>query len=100
MSDTACADLKQKKIDELINNTIYSVIINKKNITNSQTKLEYTEFFNNLKNKIKLQIQNLETILKYLEEIKLTSNNTTAIENDINKIKKLRNNFYKKYSIL
>lgn len=100
MSDTAWSDLKQKKINELINNTIYSVIINKKNITNSQTKLEYTEFFNNLKNKIKLQIQNLETILKYLEEIKLTSNNTTAIENDINKIKKLRNNFYKNYSIL
>jgi len=100
MSETAYADLKQKKINELINNTINLVIINKESVTNNQTKLEYAEFLNSLKNKIQSQIQNLEIILKYLEEIKLTSNNTTIIENDISKIKKLKSNLNKKKSIL
>jgi len=99
MSETAYADLKQKKINELINNTINLVIINKESVTNNQTKLEYAEFLNSLKNKIQSQIQNLEIILKYLEEIKLTSNNTTIIENDISKIKKLKSNLNKKKSI-
>lgn len=100
MSETAYADLKQKKITELINNTINLVIINKESVTNNQTKLEYAEFLNSLKNKIQSQIQNLEIILKYLEEIKLTSNNTTIIENDISKIKKLKSNLNKQKSIL
>ena len=56
MSETAYADLKQKKINELINNTINLVIINKESVTNNQTKLEYAEFLNSLKNKIQSQM--------------------------------------------